>query len=863
MDDEVEALSAFLDHLGSRLGGVEASLLSERGEAAQGTDARAAGEPADDTASAADDALLPADRSDGEWNTAAVGTPLVLAGAARTDVVTRLRAVIDDDGRRRRPGCAPPSWPSSMAEEYSSLFENLADAQFVKALVRLQSWWRTMRRQSRLRRWKTTRTRRKRLHFRAWKSVTNAQTFFDGMLCKWIWRGWKLVVVDQKSIRKVSWQVFKSRVGRKTLSITAVNLFFSEDADPPDASSYNALRLGVRRQILQLLMDSWRQELKYWQKCRVAAMVMMQRALRRTEAARPHWTPELISLVFHMWQRSLAYKRRFKANERLPKFPAPDIPEWDEWVHRYTSRQLLKQKVQKRGTRVFKLNRLRRWRWYTRYMRGIADRLALAKQHFEKALLLTIMGSWLNYCRSRGRILRRRGRYFGAWKDWAPRKKRLRQLKQLLTLKANKNAAKRGMQRWSLCMNNVRLLYAFQHRRLSDRDMFYPAMSAAYALSGLTANFVVLSCFRNWQLLRTRRVTWHGFYYLHQRNKALHLLSTVFHAWQHCLSKWKSSRDELSLEPALILDRGRATVRRLHEGYRPELFLPRTAVKRLLPVATKEPVLPKPKPRFTDLERKLSDAICACDDASVEDALEEGARVDVVDERGRSPLHHACSYFTDRYLKIIALLLHCGADVECRDDNGDRPIDLATNAQAAALLHTHSTRLAKALTPSELTGCMQLMTLEWNELGGIALWRFVVHELVNIKHRELEMAQHAHTHSPNKAAKDEPLDSGMFAPVRHVAVAELMGKKRLERLFKTMTFLHKSQRSPSEREVSKVGDYSGTMRSMDDDSKLDMFDAKPPERSLSFNGIHDNDENDEDPMVVRRRHVRCADFWQF
>ena len=777
-------------------------------------------------------------------------------------MVARLRGVMNDDGRRRRVGenadLEGIGFHGLLGGEYFNLFEHLADAQFMKSSVRLQSWWRTMRSRMRLNRWKATRIRRKCVHFRAWKSATNAQTYFDRMICKWVWRGWRQVVLDQKSIRKVSWQVFKSRVGRKTLSITAVNLFFSEDADPPDASSYNALRLGVRRQILQLLIDSWRQELKYWRKCRIGAMIMMQRAFRRTEAGRPRWTPELVSLVFHMWRRSLAYKRRFKAKERLPKFSSPDIPEWDEWVHRYTSRQLLKQKVSKRGTRVFKRERLRRWLGYTRYMRGIADRLALAKQHFEKVLLLTIMGSWLKYCRSRGRFLRRRGIYFGAWRAWAPRKRRLRQLKRLLSMKANMTVARRGMQRWSLCMNNVRLLYAFQQRRITDKSAFYPAMSAAFAFCGLNAHFVMLSCFRNWQLLRTRRIMWHGFYYLHQRNMAIHLLSTVFHAWQHILSKWRSGQDSVSFEPALILDRGRATIKRLHEGLRPELSLPRASVERLLPMVSQDPAEIKPKPRLTDLERKLVEAINKCDEKSIETLLVQGARVDVVDERGRTPLHHACSYFNERYLKVIAMLLHCGADIQCKDHNGERVIDIVTNVQAAALLHTHSLRVANKLTPSELTDCMQLMTLEWRELGGIALWRFVVSEFLSLKHRELESTLDI-LHMNSKGAVTVEINVAASSSTSSpVPVAELMGRKRLDRINKVLTFLHKSQKKPSGGEVSKVGDYSGSTRSVEDSENANSSKSRQMSRTISLDTAHDDDENDEDPMLVRRRHVSNA-----
>lgn len=230
--------------------------------------------------------------------------------------------------------------------------------------MKVQTIWRGRKKRQRLGRWRLNRAKRLRLHFRAWAATSNAGAFFQRVLCKWVFRGWRQMVVDGKRIRNVTWQVFRGRIGRTSLSISAVNLFFADPAiDPPDPLCANALRFGVRRQVLLKLLRAWHNQVKEWQRCHTEAMITLQRALRlNPEMPKARWAPELKALVFYMWYRSLTYKRCFNAQLRLPTFRDPDLPEWQAWLRSYMRKQLLKQKADKRGLRLFKLNKLRRWR---------------------------------------------------------------------------------------------------------------------------------------------------------------------------------------------------------------------------------------------------------------------------------------------------------------------------------------------------------------------------------------------------------------------------------------------------------------------------------------------------------------------
>jgi len=747
-------------------------------------------------------------------------------------VVARLRRAMNDDGRRRYAHQAP-GFDGALAQEYQNLFASLVDACTDKGVTSVQSYWRTKQKRQRLVKWKANRQRRLRVHLRAWMAVTNADSFFSRALCRWVWRGWQQVVSDAKRIQVITWKVFRGRVGQPSLSITAVNLFFSGEAVPPDALMANALHLGVRRQILASLIRAWCAEVKRCQRCRTQAIVTMQRALRRNPDAKIHWTPELLGLCFHMWRRSYAYKRAFKAMTRLPKFTDPDLPEWSAWTRQYMSHQLLKQKADKRGLRIFKLNKLRRWRWYTRYMKGIADRLVQAAQYYEDTLRGKVLRTWLAYTRCRGHVFRRRVVYFKAWKAWAPRKKRLRQLKQLLLMKATKNIAQHGLHKWSRCLNNVRLLNAYRLRRIWDPSAFFPVMSVSYTLNSMPANSYLLHTFQRWQVLRARRVAWRSFYYLHQRSSVQQLLGTIFRAWRHSTGKWTATGETLSLEPPRALDRNCALAAAVRSGYRPEGNLPGAIVEKLIPRCTEGSEVQsdlKPRTVCGPLEQQLLDAIAHCDKQSINGALGAGARVDFCDERDgdRTPLHLACSFFSERFVPVVALLLHCGADPERRDSRGLRPVDVATNPQVAALLHSHVARVAAVPTQAELSGCVQHMSRQWSDVGGVSLWRFVVHELAALRARGIE--------------EDLAKQAADGVKRHNVGVA----KKRIHRLASVGTFMVESQRDPVPWEAQRQGTTSDTPSPL------------PPAaiRRTSLHGVVTKEDDEvDDPVAARRRQV--------
>jgi len=482
-------------------------------------------------------------------------------------------------------------------------------------------------------------------------------------------------------------------------------------------------------------------------------------------------------------------------------------------------------------------------------MKGLVGRMLFAAQYYQDGLQRKVLRYWLSHTRCRGRLLRRRSKYFDAWKEWAPKKKRLRQLKQLLVMKAAKSCVQQGLRRWTLTLNNTRLVKLFRLRRIIDPDAFFPVMSSMYILSGHLTKYYVLFCFRQWQLLRTRRNAWKAFYYMHQRDSAQHLMSTVFRAWCRCTSKSSGAGSVLGLEPLNAITHAHDLADQVLAGYRPELDLPQEAVRALLPaddetMNSAPPLASKPRIQLTDLELELLAAIESGDAATVERLLENGVRVDFVgyDGNGSTPLHLAAASFAERHLKVVALLLHCGADVSRRDALGRRALDVATNPQVAALISTHSERVASAPTQTELSKCAELMAMQWSEVGGISMWRYVTHGLIEVRSREVE-----EDISRQLASKS----TSQSAPKLNVALA----RRQCRRLAGVKAAMEEAQCLPEDDDLDSVGDGEKGM-------------VKPIfrgiQRQSSLNGIEDpNDEDEGDLEVLRRRQVRahlCVEY---
>jgi hypothetical protein len=160
--------------------------------------------------------------------------------------------------------------------------------------------------------------------------------------------------------------------------------------------------------------------------------------------------------------------------------------------------------------------------------------------------------------------------YLDAWKMWAPRKRKMRELKLAAQKKVTEVRMRCIVRGWSQRVQNVLLIYAYGNDRLLSAEHMYrmSALAAAHCLAGRTPNFVQLTCWRKW-VRYTRGVRrWRSLKFWSAVSKAEHLVKTVFRAWFYATGKnHQPSAHKLSTEPYNMIDRGKSMMQKIDVGY--------------------------------------------------------------------------------------------------------------------------------------------------------------------------------------------------------------------------------------------------------------------------------------------------------
>ena len=384
---------------------------------------------------------------------------------------------------------------------------------------------------------------------------------------------------------------------------------------------------GIRRQILTLLFAEWAKETRESVRTQAKACEKLQSALHRCKAYGA-WAGELGNLGFHIWRRMTKHKLLIKRGEEPPLFERPKLVEWDRWVVRYTARLALKAHVRKIGAMVFLKNKFRRWRYQAQFMAAQNLRVAIAVKHHNNVWMSKITKTWGEFCRGRGKAARRRETYLQAWAQWAPRKKKLNNLKRearmvvkqgglfvcaiaaayssrsphltCLTILCRGNAHTTPkthhahishiiiiiaieiravrlrclLKNWNMKIKDALLISGYGNHRIIDpkyKKHRFALMAAAYLFLNRTTSFVAMSCFRKWFRYAKGVQLWKSFKFWHYKESATYLMRTVFKAWFFaCPKRYKPVAAKLTLfKPHNFIDRSNEMLQNLSIGYDP------------------------------------------------------------------------------------------------------------------------------------------------------------------------------------------------------------------------------------------------------------------------------------------------------
>ena len=362
-------------------------------------------------------------------------------------------------------------------------------------------------------------------------------------------------------------EFFRISIARSRLTPQAVMVFFSPESQ--DISETD--RVKIRRLILNKLFIGWQLDVKNTLKARYRASAILARCMRRTNTQL--WAKEVVLMTFHMWKRYHLVYRAFQYDEPVPRFTLPYIAEWGPLFKSMTMKHLKKNRA------LLNRDKLLTIRWWKAWLKLMTlDKSALltpdelAEKHHQMQMKRKFIIAWYQVLSERGEIVRIRDKAFRAWKIYAPRRKRFRNLTkdisdwQLLCVKAK---AYRAM---SMSCKDVIERRTYTLRRIRERISDRKFLICVYALNDKNAHVIFYDCWRRWRkwihlksswrsCIRQVRFIWQGC-----------KIKTIFLAWKYYIHPDLKPNDD-KLKDVDIKDESTTTTTSSHSNVKKFSFI--------------------------------------------------------------------------------------------------------------------------------------------------------------------------------------------------------------------------------------------------------------------------------------------------
>lgn len=404
---------------------------------------------------------------------------------------------------RRLRGWSRENQRYLLAQEYARQEAALAKTRsFLRAtvgVVQIQSWWRM----SKLRRvflsFRQARRDVKALIFTRWKQDWKANKMAYSAIVGRPFRAWREEVDEAKRLSVLVSKFFKLSIQRLKLTPQSVMAYFNRKEWGAAISEMDEYK--IRRLIVVKLFHGWLSTAHSQRTNNYKASQIIARMVRRTRG--PLMMKEAVLVCFHMWHRYIAVKKAFRVNKPDPTFGNPYLPQWARLIKTIVFMRMEKKRA------VVAAHRVGLWVWFKRWLivKNMPDRARIvtkeemAIEHFASSTCRRILQAWYQLIRTRGRLFRIRNRAFIAWQAWAPRKKKLREMKKTTRRWMDSRLQYRCFQAMLEVCREVmsRRVAALRilRRRARDRKL----LVCAYAVLGQDENTIFLECWRRWVAL--------------------------------------------------------------------------------------------------------------------------------------------------------------------------------------------------------------------------------------------------------------------------------------------------------------------------------------------------------------------------
>eukprot|EP00903_Cladosiphon_okamuranus_P014275 g13258.t1 len=406
--------------------------------------------------------------------------------------------------------------------------------------------------------WKGRRQWSLKLHFRAWCLASKAARLYSGNLKRSAFSFWSEIVEEDRNTRVMGELSFQAAVSSSRLSRQAVVQFFQDHSSYLDDLSPAVLRnkASVKRRILKILFQSWRNAANLKLKAAAQAAFKMCKAVRLHTASAMLWAPEIVSLLFQVWSRMVLYKKAVREGREPPTFLPENgyasLPEWDAWVANKGRHLEMKRRVIHIGGQIFLRKKFRRWVWFAKWSLSQEDRVLEASQHYDATKVTKVFAAWAGVCRDRGSMLRRITRCWQGWSSFTRTRKKAKVLKK-------KTVEHLRLLRLGSVMNDItayardgQVLSAFTVSKLLLTNKCFGGLALSYIATGRVTQLFALLAWQAWKKYTTKRRRWKWLLYEHTRTEALHSKQAVFKAWSYATGRrYRPDAASLTLSASL------------------------------------------------------------------------------------------------------------------------------------------------------------------------------------------------------------------------------------------------------------------------------------------------------------------------
>jgi hypothetical protein len=303
-----------------------------------------------------------------------------------------------------------------------------------KGILKVQTWWRSIRHTNKFKKWKLRRFKVKEENFRVWYLSQKFNSLKKKSVMRRFWVVWKsdhqdlaatkrligrLMKINERSNKSMMANILTSAAGK-----TVMGDLRASSTDPREREAYERMVMDAQRSACSKYFDAWHFRVVQVRRLTKKVQVHLQRVQRQVLASRDFkvmWPAERVGMLLKLWRRYTRFQKSVRLGRETdepPKMEWDDLPQldqWDEWVVEFEQMQIRAFKAASLGPMATVRRMLHRMALYVTICKDERERMNRSKNHYSDTLRRKVMYSWLEVAANRGKQLRLLRKIMNGW----------------------------------------------------------------------------------------------------------------------------------------------------------------------------------------------------------------------------------------------------------------------------------------------------------------------------------------------------------------------------------------------------------------------------------------------------------------